>query len=109
MGHSEKQLNSTAEAGRLHAEGIQALAEERLEDAVFALRRALELDPTLERAWNDLGVLMEALGNPVEAGRCYRRALQVEPRHSEAYANLGLLTLQMDLAHALYRQAYAAF
>lgn len=77
-----------------------------MEDAVSALRMAVECDPSLERAWNDLGVVMEALGNPHEAMKCYRHALEVKPSQTEAQSNLGMLILQMQLAQAERRQAF---
>lgn len=95
-------------ARRLHRHGVLALQDQRMEDAVLALRQAVELDPAFVSAWNDLGVVMEALGNPTEAVRCYRRALTVQPEQSEAKSNLGMLLLQMDLVHALHRQAFTS-
>ncbi len=97
-----------ADARRIHSEGVVALEEQRLEDAVLAFRQAVEMDPAFVNAWNDLGVVMEALGNPMEAVRCYRQALSVQPEQNEAKSNLGMLLLQMDLVHALHRQAFTS-
>ncbi len=88
-----------------HRRGVQAWFSNRPEDAIRALRVAVELDPRLVAAWNDLGVFMEVLGNPSEAMICYRRALEARPDSPEATSNLGHLLLQMDLAGALQRQA----
>jgi len=96
------------DASQFHRQGVAALEEQRMEDAVYALRQAVALEPRLVSAWNDLGVVMEALGNPIEAVRCYRRALSVQPEQSEAKSNLGMLLLQMDLVHALHRQAFTS-
>lgn len=76
--------------------------------AASALRTAIQLDPSLVGAHNDLGVLMETLGNPSEALRCYRMALAANPRHPEAQCNLRSLLLQLGLAHELSRAAFAA-
>lgn len=95
-------------AHEYHRRGVAALEQQRLEDAVVALRHAVEINPHLGRAWNDLGVVMEALGNPREAIRCYRQALAVQPDNPEARSNLGLLMLQMNLAHSLRRQVLQA-
>jgi Flp pilus assembly protein TadD len=43
------------------------------------LRRAVELRPTLARAWSRLGAAQQALGHDVEALDSYSRALAVEP------------------------------
>ena len=95
----------TRTAKKYHRAGVDALGRNRPEDAVRALRLAVELDPELAVGWNDLGVVMEALGNAHEAVRCYRRALVVRPGSVEARSNLGMLMLQMELAHVLRRQA----
>ncbi|MBI5085914.1 MAG: tetratricopeptide repeat protein [Acidobacteria bacterium] len=99
--------SSRAEVARkYHRLGVEALEAQRYEDAVQALRRAVELDPSLGDVWNDLGVVMEALGNPREAVQCYRRALSVQPAQADARSNLGLLMLQLNLAGILQRQAF---
>ena len=108
MGEVPESPTNSLAVRQLRTFAVQALAEQRLEDAVIALRQAVEMDPCLEWAWNDLGVVMEALGNPREAMRCYRQALRVQPSHREAFSNLGLLTLQMDFAQALRHQALTA-
>jgi Flp pilus assembly protein TadD len=95
----------TRTAKKYHRAGVDALGRNRPEDAVRALRLAVELDPKLVVAWNDLGVVMEALGNAHEAVRCYKRALALRPGSVEARSNLGMLMLQMELAQVLRRQA----
>ncbi len=95
----------TRTAKKYHRAGVDALEKDRPEDAVRALRLAVELDPNLDVAWNDLGVVMEALGNSQEAVRCYKRALAVRAGFVEARTNLGMLLLQMELAQVLRRQA----
>jgi Flp pilus assembly protein TadD len=85
--------------------GIRALHKGDFLAAVSALRLAIQLEPALGGAHNDLGVLMEALGNPSEAICCYRQALAADPKHADARRNLGMLLMQMDLARALSRAA----
>lgn len=102
----ERSDSSKVNALDLHRLGIEALEAQRYEDAVQALRRAVELNPNLGDVWNDLGVVMEALGNPREAVACYRRALAVQPAQVDAHSNLGLLMLQLTLAGALRRQTF---
>jgi Flp pilus assembly protein TadD len=75
--------------------------------AASSLRTAIQLEPSLGGAHNDLGVLMEALGNPSEALGCYRMALAADPGHAEARRNLGSLMVQLDLARALSRATLA--
>ncbi len=99
---------SVLQAKLWHQAGINALASDRLEDAVRSFRRAVELNCRCEAAWNDLGVVMEALGNPMEAIRCYRKVLNLRPDHAQARANLGMLWLQVGMVGALSRQAFSA-
>lgn len=86
--------------------GLAALAAQRMEDAVSELREAVRLNPAMSAGWNDLGVVMEALGNPTDAMHCYGRAIEADPTHDEARENLASLTMQIDLAKALRRQAF---
>jgi len=92
-------------AKKYHRAGVACLERNRPEDAVRALRMSVELDEQLDVAWNDLGVVMEALGNSNEAIRCYRKALSVRAGFMEARSNLGMLLLQMELAQVMRRQA----
>ena len=93
-------------AKKYHRAGVHALSRNRPEDAVRALRLAVELDPGLEAAWNDLGVMMEAMGNAQEAVRCYKRALRVRAGFVEARTNLGMLMIQMEMTQLLRSQAF---
>ncbi len=105
------ELNATGKkklAEALHRKGVRALELDAAEEAVAYFRRALELRPNYQEAWNDLGVVMEALGNPHEAVKCYRNALEVRPDSVEARSNLGMLLIQLDLAQALRSQAFTS-
>jgi len=74
------------------------------EDAVHQFRRAVSLDPRHARAWNDLGVLMDALENHRDALSCYQAALEADPTLVEARSNFCMLTLALDLEKALRSQ-----
>jgi Flp pilus assembly protein TadD len=101
--------NPEAHAGELlYAQGIAALEAERLEDAVEAFRNLLDCQPDHADAWDSLGLIMEALGNPGEALRCYRRALEANPRHAGARSNLKTLAVNLELAARVRRQAYTS-
>lgn len=108
MAHVSDTNPSRLTAQQYHRIGVQALEDQRLEDAVLALRHAVELNPLMGRTWNDLGVVMEALGNPREAVRCYRQALAVQADNQDAHSNLTMLMLQMNMAHTLRYQAMSA-
>lgn len=67
------------------------LGEERFEDAERSCRRAIELDPSHQTAWNNLGQALAALGRPQEAETALRRQLEIVPNDAYAYSNLGRL------------------
>ncbi len=96
MTHSDSTLPSTS--AECHLAGLEFLESGRVLDAVRLLRRALDLDPARAAAWNDLGVILEALGNPRDAVYCYRRALLAPPQMEEPRRNLFALAMQAAAA-----------
>ncbi|MGC8760804.1 MAG: tetratricopeptide repeat protein [Bryobacteraceae bacterium] len=84
-----------------HSAALEQLESGHMEDALRSLRRAVELDPRAWRAWNDLGVVLEALGNRRDALHCYRQALRAAPDADEPRRNLMLLALGLSLARSL--------
>jgi Flp pilus assembly protein TadD len=75
------------EGTRLQREGLRTEAADRY-------RRALAQDPTLIEAHNNLGVILLALGDPVEGERSLRAAIALDSRYGPAHANLGRSLLQ---------------
>jgi len=91
--------------GRIHLEA------DRLTPAREALQRATELDPALPEAWNDLGGVESAAGNPREALRLYERALALGPNLPYVLVNAGAAeeTLGNSAeAERLYNRAISA-
>jgi FkbM family methyltransferase len=64
---------------------------ERLDDASASYRRALELDPSMAKAANNLGVLLEMRGDFDEALRRYKAAVAADAKLPQALLNLGNL------------------
>ncbi len=60
-------------------------------DAVPALRRAAELDPTAGAVPTRLAALLHGLGLAEEAASWYRRALSLRPDHADALHNLAVI------------------
>jgi Flp pilus assembly protein TadD len=96
------------DARSLYAAGLAAIEQDRLEDAVETFRLLLDSEPNHADGWNDLGVIMEALGNPGEALKCYRNALEADPGHAGARANLKTLAMNLELAARVRRQAFTS-
>lgn len=56
---------------------------------------ALELDPDLADAHNVRGVVLEALGNRLDARKAYEQAIRLDPDHIEARENLADLKAEL--------------
>ncbi len=67
----------------------------RLEEAITAYKRALELDPKSVRSRRSLADLLRATGKPEEALARYRELLQAEP--GDALARTGVVLSLFDL------------
>ncbi|HNY39761.1 MAG TPA: tetratricopeptide repeat protein [Bryobacteraceae bacterium] len=89
----------------LHRQALEALEAGRLEESVNLLRATVQESPSDSQAWNDLGVVMEALGNPCQAAHCYAQALRSQPFHREARANLFAMEMQTLARRRLREQA----
>ncbi|SRR5579883_1642970 len=61
----------------------------RLDEAIAAGRRAIELEPNHPPALNNLGIAYFDSEDYESAERCYRRALALDPDFAEAHSNLG--------------------
>ena len=55
------------------------------------IERAIAIDPGHANAHSNLGVLLRATGNRLEAETAYRTAIRLNPEHIDAYTNLGIL------------------
>jgi tetratricopeptide (TPR) repeat protein len=78
-----------AEAKALFFQGVALAAMGRFVEAETAYRRALKLDDTDFKAWNNLaGVLFDSLNKPMDAIRCIERAMKLEPQNKLGWSNL---------------------
>ncbi|MEM7436615.1 MAG: tetratricopeptide repeat protein [Myxococcota bacterium] len=73
------------------AEGEQLLAKGAVKEAWALFEEALAEDPNDPRAWLDLGLVHEEVGDWSAAERAYRRATEIDGRFTEAFNNLGVL------------------
>jgi len=62
----------------------------KLDEAIRAYRKALEIEPDNADGHNNLGLLLVENGMPEEAIRSYRRAVRIRPGFGFAHYNLGL-------------------
>jgi lipoprotein NlpI len=60
----------------------------RYDDAVGAFRRAIELDPKSDIAYNGLGVVLSDMRRHDEAALAFQRAIELDPGNPSAHNNL---------------------
>ena len=58
---------------------IRAAQAQLWNEAVFRWKQVIDVDPENSKAYNNLGVAYEALGNTDEAVAAYQRATELEP------------------------------
>lgn len=78
-------------AERLIARGNRAEKAGRLAEACELYRQAVAAAPRNARAHLNLGIALEALGDPAGAARCHEKALAIDPAEPYANYNLGRL------------------
>lgn len=62
--------------------------------AVAAFRRAVQSDPAMAKAWDNLGWQLHDLGELTESGRCSEKALEIDGTLVSAVINLSRLEMQ---------------
>ena len=100
------------EARALYAEGERHRRAKKWPEAVEALRRCVELDPSHSEGWFELGYAYNQQngGNSCEASyEPYTRCIALDPKNAAAHGNLGsvLQTVRKDYdgAEKMYRKA----
>jgi len=82
----------------------------KIQDALIANRRAVELSPNDAEAYSNLGITLQDLGKPEDAVACYRAAISIRSNYAEANNNLGISLRELgklEDAEACYRAAIA--
>jgi tetratricopeptide (TPR) repeat protein len=86
-----RQAAGAALARVLNAEGIALAEAGDHAAALFAFKRAVDLDPDWSAPHVNIGASFVALGKPRRARRAYEEAVAVEPENPIAHYDLGLL------------------
>ena len=71
-----------------HELGLAYRALGKNTEAVAALSEAIELDPDLPEAHNNLGILCLTRGEVVRAESAFREAIRIRPDYADAHGNL---------------------
>ncbi len=84
------------ESCQVTATAFQAVAEDRLNDALALYRKALELDPNNAAASFRLGALLIEYGTPEEAAEQLAHSLALRPRNAELWSTRGVVLARME-------------
>jgi Flp pilus assembly protein TadD len=82
--------------------GEQLLSRGQVDSAWAIFEEAIAKNPQDARAWLDLGLVHEEVGDWAAAERAYRRSTEIDGDFAEAYNNLGVLLRERgELADAI--------
>jgi Tfp pilus assembly protein PilF len=106
-------VQSPDDAYNLSTLGYLKFREEKYDDALDALSRAVKLDPANPEIQNYLGVTLSHKGLRVQAETALRKAIQINPLYAPAHNNLAVVYLNQTpsmplLARWHYQKAIAA-
>jgi tetratricopeptide (TPR) repeat protein len=87
----QSSMEHSAGQDRTFQNGLIALKENRLEDALEALTKAEHEHPGDARVHNFRGLVLARLGQTTEATAEYEEAIRLDPQMEDAYRNLGFL------------------
>src|SRR5207302_1716104 len=97
-------------AEALHFIGYMAYLAGGLDDALALIGRAIEAETEIAAYRNDRGLVLWALGRPMDAAGELRRGLALRPGFAEAWLNLGNAARNLehlDAALGFYRRTLA--
>jgi type IV pilus biogenesis/stability protein PilW len=75
-----------------------------MEEAIKAIKKAIEMDPDYAEAWNQLGNLYLENKDLQEAAQQFEKAIDLDPEHVTAHNNLGLIYTQRGLIEEAIKQ-----
>jgi superkiller protein 3 len=62
--------------------------QKKTDESIAQYQKAIEANPKLASAYNNLGVELEKKGKTDDAKAQYRKALQIDPKYEDAIRNL---------------------
>ena len=82
---------------------LQADKEAKYKEALTKYQETIKLDPNHYQASFRMGVIYEALDQPVQADGAFRKAIELNPSFSDSFVSLG--NMYIDYGHANVGQA----
>ena len=82
-------------------DGLRLQKSGNIESALSLFQKAIEIDPSLAAAYNDIGIIYETMDSPELAEKAYLTAIKLDQEFAGPYANLALFyesQNQMDKA-----------
>lgn len=89
-------LQIAPKARREYRDARRALSEQRIEDTIRHLKKAVEMSPEFAAAWQLLGQIAFQSDRLAEAEMCFRRVLAQDPDALESIVNLGAVLLNRN-------------
>lgn len=96
-------LTEMQKQARLYRDkGCKLQQEDKIEEAFSYYQKAILLDPGYAIPCNDVGIILEAMGQPEQAKQMYLKAIEIDQNYPNSYSNLALLyEEQKDYANAI--------
>jgi tetratricopeptide (TPR) repeat protein len=104
----ERERERRGEARRLNNAGVFSYHQGAYDTSVQNFQRALELDPRLTEAWNNLALTYTEMHADAEALEAFKKALELDPSVGHVYNNLGYLYHrrgELESAVEMYQRA----
>ena len=96
MAITENSVNAEDKAKTLNQEGEELFSKGDTEGALNTFTRAVEMDPTLAAAHNNLGVLYWDMEEPYKALGHFMKALEVDPNDRDTILNCADIFKALD-------------
>src|SRR3989339_368133 len=96
------ELSESQKQARMYRlDGLRLQKSGNIEVALSLFQKAIEIDPSLAAAYNDIGIMYETMDSPELAEKAYLEAIKLDQEFTGPYANLALFyesQNQMDKA-----------